>query len=253
MEALLAGYASHLGASTDVFTRPLTTVHAIAGRADTGRCSVYRIGRSITAWCDPAIVARVDEILASVLTHRDPPSSLDLIDLAMESHGAHEGRGLVHIAPAGGMRTALPPAGLTTCVIDPAVPEHMALLRNFVDTAPDGAIESAEIDIDHPDPHIELMIDDNHKPVSYASWIRWDTAPAFADIGVATLPSHRRLGAGVAAVIDVAGAAAHSGLHPVYRCDTDNDGSRRLALSAGFVEVCELSAWILDNTTRKQQ
>lgn len=247
MESLLAGYATHLGSSTDVLTSPLVTVHSLATRAGTSRCSVYLLGRSITAWCDPAIAERAESILTP-LRAQDHPRPLDLIDRAMQGHGSHEGRGLIHVAPGDGMQTATPPAGLFACVVDPATPEHMALLRRFVATAPADATESAEIDLDHPDPHIELVLDRHGTPISYASWLPWATVPAFADIGVATLPSHRRRGAGVAAVVDVAVAATRLGLHPVYRCDTDNDGSRRLALSAGFVEVCELSAWILNDT-----
>jgi len=249
MEALLAGYATHLGSCIDVFTSPLTTIHAIAGRAGTARCSVYRIGRSVTAWCDPAIADRVEAILTTARAH-DDSRPLDIVDRTMEGHGVHEGRGLIHVAPADGLRAPTTPSGLTTCVVDPATPEHMALLRQFVGAAPEDAIESAEIDVDNPDPHIELMLDRERLPISYASWIHWGTVPAFADIGVATLPDHRRRGAGVTAVVDVALAATRFGLHPVYRCDTDNIGSRRLALSAGFVGVCELSAWILDDTAR---
>jgi len=239
--ALVRGYATHLGIDPTVLNSPGTSVIAVPNRAGTRRCSAYEIGPSTTLWCDPDIVSIVESALPAVR----PGEKLDLdaIDASLTDRATHEGRGLVHLTPATGFPTPAPPQGVRLVLIDLDHPADMALLEGFTKAMPDDDLEMAEIDLSSPDPHIVLAVDHTDAAVAYASWLPWDTVPACVDVGVATLPSARRIGAGRAVVVRASADAVAAGHHPVYRCDVDNIGSARLAVGAGYVAIHELSAW----------
>ena len=56
-------------------------------------------------------------------------------------------------------------------------------------------------------------------------------------------PDRRHAGIGVDVVAGVAERILDAGEHPLYRCNLDNVGSRRLAERVGFVRVLEIAAF----------
>lgn len=177
--ALITGLATHLGVDESVFDQHEPTVVALADRADTRRCSVYRIGPALTFWCDPDIAPTVQAMLAS----QAPPTDLSQVDTMFNGSGTHEGRGLVHVVGAGRPNPTAPPSGMRTVVIDPRQPADMELFREFASATPADDLDAAEIDPDQPDPHIELMLDRSGRPVAHASWIPWKMIPGFGHRG----------------------------------------------------------------------
>ncbi len=242
--ALLQGLAGLLDLRAGALSETGTTVVGLEARTGSRRCSIYHNGLSTTLWCDPSVVARVDELLDGF--DRAISLTIDHAEARFAGGASHEGRGLIHVLAETGICPSPPPAGFAAMVVDPTNPDDMAVFRQLVDANPDDDLDAAEIDINEPDPHIEFLVDPAGRPAAYGSWIPWDSVPAFVDIGVVTTPTDRQAGLGRAVVANVTQAALDQGFHPLYRCDGSNEASRRLAESVGFVSVYELSAWHFD-------
>lgn len=109
-------------------------------------------------------------------------------------------------------------------------PEDADLFAAFAAAAPAADREEAFVELDHWRV-VGCLVDG--ALLATASAYPWH-GTQLADLGVLTLPAHRRRGLGAAAVRALADLAVAEGLEPQYRCQHDNHASVALARAAGF-------------------
>lgn len=84
------------------------------------------------------------------------------------------------------------------------------------------------------------LVDDEHRPLASAGYA--ELQGILADMGVLTVPHHRRRGFGTTVATLATNDALDGGLIPQWRAHRDNTASRRLAARLGFVECGTLTA-----------
>ncbi|MBF9017696.1 MULTISPECIES: GNAT family N-acetyltransferase [unclassified Oceanispirochaeta] len=104
-------------------------------------------------------------------------------------------------------------------------------LQKFLDACTPEDIEDALIELDDPDDEIRMVFFGD-MPVAYAGYRLWDNG--LGDVGILTLPGHRKMGLGIAAVAEATKACLENGYIPFYRTSRENRGSQAIAEGLGY-------------------
>ena len=123
--------------------------------------------------------------------------------------------------------------------LDPATIELVARLLGEC-SADDN--DDAEFDLDALDPFL-VGWRDGDRLLGLAGGRPWSPRPGLHDLGVIVHPAARRRGVGAAVVAAVSADLIAAGERPVYRCNEENTGSRRLCRSVGYEPIVELEAF----------
>jgi GNAT superfamily N-acetyltransferase len=235
---LREGLARYGRVEATLFDSPGTTIAPVEDRERTSRASAYLVGAHTIIYCDSAVADTV-RLLA------DPARSLPPSELRgwATGHGYEfEGGGWIHLVDASMMRPPDLPEGTTPIVLDADDPDDRALIADLVDAVGPDDADEADVNLDNLDPFILALVDQQGRIGAYASERPFEYGESFADIAVLTRPEMRAQGWGSAAVSTLCEQIFDRGRLPLYRCNWENSGSRRLALSLGFVETVTLAA-----------
>jgi hypothetical protein len=228
--------AAHAGIDPGMFDRPGSTIAPVEDRTGTGTASAYRVGVRTLVYCDPEVADRV-----SSLADADTTVEVTMLSAWAGTHGADFiGGAWHHLAGREMLADTATPDGATMSVLD-RDRDH-GLIAGLVARCDPNDVEEAEVELDNLDPVIVGLLDGTGRIGAYAGEHPWELDAGFADIGVLTRPDLRRIGWGSAAVAALCRLTFEQGRLPLYRCNWDRAGSRRLALALGFVEVASLAA-----------
>lgn len=147
------------------------------------------------------------------------------------------------------LENALPPG---TAVLMSAPASYEPLLSALFDIQSIERLQLLELDTSRFEPIINVLVAQavganglprfiirnrsNDNEVVAASGINWQT-PHFAELSVHTSPGYRRKGWGRSVVAAMAHYVVDNGRVPLYAVSTENDASRQLATSLGFVDT----------------
>jgi ribosomal protein S18 acetylase RimI-like enzyme len=233
-----AGMARYGNVEPSLFDSSGTTIAPVEDREGTNRASAYRIGVHTVVYCDPAVADLVRSLADA--TQSFPPS--ELAGWAKTRGFEFEGGGWLHLIDLSMLRSVDLPEGASVSVLDRGDATHRARIGDLVAAVGPDDADEADLDLDHLDPRIVALVDPQGRIGAYASERSFEYGEEFADIAIATHPEFRGRGWGSAAVSVLCADIFERGRLPLYRCTWDNTGSRRLALSLGFVETVTLAA-----------
>ena len=212
-----------------------TSVHGHEERRGTGMVTLYPLGDHSALWCDPEVV---DRVAAAVRSYVELPLTIADWAVIADSHGATPiGVGFEHVLPPNWQ-----PPVIDVEQLDPRSTETVRLVTELLDRCSEDDRDEADFDPDHLDPILVGRVQDDEL-VAIAGGRPEPLRPGFHDIGVVVRPDRRHAGIGVEVVAGVAARILDAGEHPLYRCNLDNVGSRRLAERVGFVRVLEIAAF----------
>lgn len=202
-------------------------------RVGTGSATSYPTPSGTIVGCDPALVESITDMLAGLADRAI--DSVQFVHLAT-SHGATlSGFDNNRVLVGELVRPPQPAVAVEARVLDRGRREDVATLATFVAASTADDLEEADIDLDELDPLIVGLFDADEM-VAYGSGRPYDDIEAFDDIGVLTMPSHRRRGLGASVVAEF--VERRLGADPtrrmLYRCTTENAGSNAIAASLGF-------------------
>lgn len=120
------------------------------------------------------------------------------------------------------------PAGYELRAMEPS---FHSPLQKFLDACTPEDIENALIELDDPDDEIRMVFYGD-QGVVYAAYRLWENG--LGDVGILTLPEHRRKGLGIAAVAEATRACLENGYLPFYRTNRENRGSQAIAEGLGY-------------------
>jgi len=235
---LRAGLAGYGCVEATLFDGPGTTIAPVEDREGTRRASTYQIGVHTVVYCDPAVADLVRSLVDATESFR--PS--ELAGWAKTQGFEFEGGGWIHVADASMLRSVDLPEGASVSVLDGEDATHRARIGDLIATVGPAEADEADLDLDNLDPLIVALVDREGRIGAYASERPFEYGEGFADIAIATRPDLRGKRWGSAAVTALCQHIFDRGRLPLYRCSWDNMGSRRLALSLGFVETVTLAA-----------
>jgi GNAT superfamily N-acetyltransferase len=214
-----------------------TSVHAHEDRRGTGLVTHYPLGVRSALWSDPDVA---ESVTAAIARHADEPLTRAGWDSIARSQGAVPvGVGLEHLLPD---RWVAPSAAATVVDFDPELPDTVRRVTDLLARCPEDDRDEADFDPQHLDPFLVGWVDGDEL-VALAGGRPEPVRPGFHDIGVLVRPDRRREGIGVALVAAVSARLLDAGEYPLYRCNLDNVGSRRLAEQVGYVRALEIAAY----------
>lgn len=120
------------------------------------------------------------------------------------------------------------PAGYEIRTMEPSF--HPPL-QKFLDACTPEDIDDALIELDDPDDEIRMVFYGD-QGVVYAGYRLWENG--LGDVGILTLPEHRKKGLGIAAVAEATRACIENGYLPFYRTNRENRGSQAIAEGLGY-------------------
>lgn len=233
--AVLNAAASDLGTEL----APGTTVVASAHRRSSSLAVAYPLGDRTIVWCSPELAPRLAPI-----GQVGAMSCEQFVDAASGLGGRFEGAGHHRVLPDASPGRRIEGYRFTTLDRDDA--RDRALIGAFVAGCSADDLDEAELAMDELDAAIAVLVDEAGSIASYASARPWSVDAAFDDVAVITHPDHRGRGLGTAVVGEFARQRRRQGRLLFYNCDVENVGSNRVAVAAGFQQVCTVVAVAFD-------
>jgi predicted GNAT family acetyltransferase len=118
----------------------------------------------------------------------------------------------------------------------------ISMLDGLIAACDDDDVEEADLDLDHLDPTLTVLITADGTIAAYASSRPHNVLADFDDIGVIVHPAWRGRRLGALAVYEHVRRCRAEDRCWLHRCDLDNTASNRLAESLGFTLVTTIGA-----------
>lgn len=214
----------------------------LAGDPSAFAAATRRVTRDTNGFCPPGWVGvvRLGDAIAIDPGIADPETVRGLLDLDDPTEPAQvrtvvspqRALGPAELAylPDGWRPPGSPPEGVVLEERD------VAGLRDWLATLPDEDLAESSV-VDMPAVVVASVAGDVVGAVGHLAW-----PERVAHIGIVVAPGHRRRGIGRALAVAGTTRARQAGLAPQWRAATDNDASRALAASVGYVQVgCQYS------------
>ena len=233
-------FASLLAAAETAHGRPLgpgTTIVVDPERVGTGSASCYPTPYTSIVWCDPSLLERLAPIESSKTL------SAEEFIVATDALGAVlVGYGRIRTLDGDLRRPGADLGDLIVRHVGVGDAAPISMLDSLIAACDDDDIEEADLDLDHLDPTLTLLIAADGTIAAYASSRPHDILADFEDIGVVTHPAWRGRRLGALAVYEHVRRRRAEGRCWLYRCDLDNTGSNRVAETLGFTLVTMIGA-----------
>ena len=234
-------FAALRAAAETAHGRPLgsgTTLVVDHERAGTGSASCYPTPDASIVWCDRSLLERLAPIESSSTT-----LSAEEFIVATAALGAVlVGYGRIRTLDGDLRRPAADLGDLIVRHVAVGDTPPISMLAGLIAACDDDDIEEADLDLDHLDPTLTLLIAAHGTIAAYASSRPHEIVGDFDDIGVLTHPAWRGRRLGALAVYEYIRRRQAEGRCWLYRCDLDNIGSNRVAESLGFTPVTTIGA-----------
>jgi GNAT superfamily N-acetyltransferase len=233
-------FASLLGAAETAHGRPLrpgTTIVVDPARVGTGSASCYPTPDASIVWCDPSLRDRLAPIESSrTLSAEEFVVATDALGAAFVGYGR------IRTLDGDLRRPGADLGDLIVRHVGVGDTAPIAMLDSLIAACDDDDIEEADLDLDHLDPTLTLLIAADGTIAAYASSRPHDILADFDDIGVLTHPAWRGRRLGALAVYEYVRRRRAEGRCWLYRCGRDNTGSNRVAETLGFTLVTTIGA-----------
>lgn len=224
----------------ETFDAPGTTVVVGEDRRGSRLAVHYPVGRHAVLWSDPDL----GDVIARFA---DPSETIPIETLREEMAGMGAevlGAAVEHLLP-GAHHEPARPSGVR--VLDGDHPEVAGMVERLMATCSTDDLENADFDIERLDRFLVGWVDDDEL-LAVGGGRDFVARPGFVDVGVLVRPSSRRAGVGRAVIAALVTEVLAAGEVPLYRCGTENQGSRRLCRGLGFEQVLRLEAFELPST-----
>jgi hypothetical protein len=233
-EQYFAGLARRFGVAVEAFAEPGVLVIPSASRSGERTASHHHVGQRSVIWIDPGL----EPLLSRLRSDATALTFEQFRDWAASNGAAHLGHGLEHLL-ADTYRST--PWAESLAVIDGHSATGTALVRTLLDDCSEDDLDEAEFDLDALDPYLVGWVEQG-RLLALAGGRPEPVRPGCMDIGVLVHADARRSRKGRAVVAAAADEVLAAGQVPLYRCNDENIGSRRLCRSVGFELVLELDA-----------
>lgn len=232
--------AALLDAAERAHGRPLgsgTTVVADPERVGTGSASCYPTPDVSIVWCDPRLLERLAPIESSeTMTAEEFTDAADALGAALVGYGR------IRTLDGDLRRPAADLGDLIVRHVAVGDTPPISMLETLIAACDDDDVEEADLDLDHLDPTLTVLVTGQGAITAYAGSRPHGIVAEFDDIGVLTHPAWRGRRLGARAVYEYIRRRRADGRCWLYRCDLDNIGSNRAAESLGFTAVATIGA-----------